>query len=186
MGKKYHNDCMLVLFAYTAGIWVNLSTDWRYTAVCIFGALGYYITRLGFATSVSFTSVCLIWGAFYVLNVLTLQINQKQDEELMKKVYTYYTHYMRINDSISQKLRASILPNDFEKFSNLNISMCKLLDYLPYSILIENGKEILVYNSKMLDFLSIGAHEQNVEIKIEAKLNLIKISTGKFCLNNHF
>jgi hypothetical protein len=122
----------------------------------------------------------MICGVFYILNVLALQINQKQDEDLLRKVYAYYSHYMRINESVSQNLRTSILPDDFTKLSTLSLSMCKLLDHLPYFVLIENGKEILVYNGKMLDFLSISAHEQSVEIKIEAKLNLIKISTGKF------
>jgi hypothetical protein len=56
--------------------------------------------------------------------------------------------------------------------------MCRVIDYLPYSVIIENGKEILFFNSKMIELLNIPKEEQanhNINLKIEKRLKETKL-----------
>ena len=64
------------------------------------------------------------------------------------------------------------------KFSHLSLSMCRVIDYLPYSVIIENGKEILFFNSKLVDLLKIPKEEQanhNINTKIEKRMKETKL-----------
>ena len=118
-GKEYYNTCALVLFAYITGVSNNLSQEWRNSAIIVATSVVYYIARLGLHFSefpVSFIAILIISSAFYLTNLIISEISQRKDKDLVQNL------------------------------SQLSLSMCRLLDYLPYAVLIENQKEIIVYN----------------------------------------
>lgn len=59
------------------------------------------------------------------------------------------------------------------KYSEVNSATLKVLDFLPCSVLVEDGRQILYFNSKLLEFLDIQYDETksiNINIKIERKI----------------
>lgn len=57
--------------------------------------------------------------------------------------------------------------------------MCKLLDYLPYAILIEQDKGILLFNKKLLKLVEINQIKENFTEATVEKLKGISIEIGK-------
>ena len=155
IGIEHYNNLALILFAYSAGIWINLSQDWTYSTFWMIGSLVYYFSRLGFhfmEFPVSFITICLVCCLFYIVNIIVFEISQKQDKVLINK------------------------------FSHLSLSMWRIIDYLPYSVIIENGKEILFFNTKLIELLNIPKEEQvnhNINMKIDKRLKETKIIYAK-------
>lgn len=152
VGIQNFNNCSLLLFAYSAGICINLSSSWKFTSACIFGNMVYFFTRLGFHFNefpVNLITICVICWVFYLVNIIVFEISQKQDKALINK------------------------------FSALSLSMCRLVDYIPYAVLIENGKEILFFNNKLIELLQLSTEDQgghDALAKIEKRLKDTKVS----------
>jgi hypothetical protein len=114
IGIEHFNNCILVLFSYTISVSTNLSTSWKNTAVSMFLNISYYFIRLGIKFNeykVDFLAICIVCCGFYLFNVIVHEMSLRQDKMLINK------------------------------FSTLSTSICKLLDYLPYPILIQNRNE---------------------------------------------
>ena len=114
IGIENFNNCILILFSYTIGVSTNLSTSWRSTTLSMAMNISYYFIRLGVRFSefkVDLLAICVLCSAFYIFNILVHEMSLRQDKVLINK------------------------------FSTLSTSICKLLDYLPYPILIQNRNE---------------------------------------------
>lgn len=60
----------------------------------------------------------------------------------------------------------------------MNISVCKLIDYLPFALLIEKDQEILFFNTRLLNLLGIPIDQQvssDILSKIEDKLKSVRV-----------
>lgn len=134
VGIESFNNCILIMFAYTSGICMNLSNQWKSTAICVLGSMGYFFLRLGIhfhEFKVDLITICLICCVFYIANVVVFELSARQDKALINK------------------------------FSNMGLSMCRLLDYLPHAIYIEKDGQVLYYNKKLLEITGIPEEKQN-------------------------
>lgn len=142
----------LALFAFITGLILNLWTEVRYSAIWMGGSVVYYIINLGFQFDefpISFSALIIICWAFFIVNQVFLKMSEEKDKFLNKK------------------------------WSTLNLSMCKLLDYLPYSVLIEHQNKILIFNKKLLELLEIDENEGNIKEMVKYKLKEFVVEIGK-------
>ena len=150
-GPEYFNTLALTLFAFIASLILNFSTGIQNSTICMGASLVYYILRLGFHFndfSVSFSALILISGAFYLVNQLFFEISKKKEKVLI------------------------------QKFATLSLSMWKLLDYLPYPVLIETQGKILVFNKKLIDLLEIDEKGVDITAVTESKLKRTIVEIG--------
>ena len=79
---------------------------------------------------VNFAVIIVVCIVFYILNVIVFEKSQKQEKNLINN------------------------------FSQMSLSMCRLLDSLPYGVVIEKNQEIFFFNSKLVDVFKVPMDEQ--------------------------
>ena len=117
-GSEHINNISFALFAYSTWVWINLNQDWKLNSFGIAGSLFYYYTRLWiYFKEVPYfvIFILIISSLFYIINIYSNEENQKLDHLIVSK------------------------------YSDVHLSTIKLLDFIPYPILVEDGRQILFF-----------------------------------------
>lgn len=151
-GISHYSTIYIGLFAYVSGVCTNLSLDIK-DSCCILAASTVVFTAvLGIAfkeIQLGIVVVAVASAAFYAINLFIKENNKEKETEEVAKI------------------------------SNFSISMVKMMDCLPYAVLIENQEEVLVYNKKMIDLIKVNPEGGEINIKMEEELKKTVVEIGK-------
>lgn len=156
IGIEQFSNGIFILFTFSAGVNMNLSTSWRNTSISMVGNMLYYFVRLGFHSPskfpIHYATVCIICCVFYLINVLVNELGQRKDKALINKYYENGSH----------------------GYDNL-------LESLPYPILIQTSNKPVwaLFNTKLTDMLGIKAEDvktQDITSKIENKIKNMNVT----------